>query len=56
MTTQVTFKHRATEPLPAVDRDVPAGTHRASRTTTYVLIAILLVALVGLIAVLLGRS
>jgi hypothetical protein len=54
--TQPTYKHRATEPLPAVDRPAKAGSHRAPRTTEYLIAAVLLAALVALLVALLGRS
>jgi hypothetical protein len=55
-TTQVTYKHRATQPLPPVERASKAGAHRDPRTMEYVIAAVLTVVLATLLIVLLGRS
>lgn len=55
-TTQVTNKHRATEPVPPIDRTGKAGAHRESRVGEYVLAVLLAVVLVALVLVLVGRS
>ena len=55
-TTQLTHKHRATGPVPPVQRAVKAGAHREPRTTEYVIAAVLAVLLAVLVVLLVGRS
>lgn len=55
-TTQVTYKHRASEPLPPVERASKAGVHRDPRTTEYVIAGVLVLVLAVLLTVLVGRS
>lgn len=57
-TSQLTFKHRATEPVPAVarvDQNAKAGAHRASRTAERVIALVLVLALLALVAYLIAR-
>jgi hypothetical protein len=57
-TSQLIFKHRASEPLPAMDRaDRPgrAGAHRATRVTDRMVAAVLGLALFVLVAYLIAR-
>jgi hypothetical protein len=55
-TTQVSSKHRAAEPLPSVTRAAKAGAHRESRTTGYVVAAVLALLVAALLAFLVGRA
>lgn len=55
-TTQLTYKHRATEPLPPVERAAKAGAHRESRVTEYVIAAVLTLVLAALVVLLIGRA
>ncbi len=55
-TTQRIYKHRATEPLPDVDRAPAAGAHRASKAVDIVIASVLCVALVVLLLILRAQT